>query len=135
MPKPDEDHALPSKKAFIISGCPVKFQVLFPTLSSWTFLSLPYLLQHLECLFLCKAPQVVVYGFPQSNGESLSYLSLPGEAFIFGLPQCCPLCYDLKPPQALCSPCYLTMALSQGCLNTSFFFAQICSLQSLLISP
>lgn len=64
MPKPDEDHALPSKKAFIISGCPVNCKLYL--LAYLHGLSCPFssYLQYLECLSLCKAPQGYGLRFP-----------------------------------------------------------------------
>lgn len=55
--------------------------------------------------FPVQSPSGGALTFPQSSGESFSPLSLAGEALAFGLPQCCPLCYDLKSCQLLCFPC------------------------------
>lgn len=154
MSKPDEDHALPSKKTLIISGCPVTLQGVFPTLSSWTFLSLPYLPQYLECLSLCKAPQGDGLRFPPEQW-GVTLLSVPCRRGIcFCLWHCWPSYYNLKPPQVLRSPrssdhgrlagvSEYIFLVWWGFLEVlwvwvfffAFSFSWICSLQSLLGHP
>lgn len=76
MPKPDEDHALPSKKAFVISGCPVNCKLYL--LAYLHGLSCPFstYLQYLECLSLCKAPQGYGLHFPPEQWGAV-LLSVP----------------------------------------------------------
>lgn len=149
MSKPEEDHALPSENILIISGWPVTLQGVFPTLSSWTFPSLPYLPQYLECLSLCKAPEGGGLRFPPEQW-GVTLLSVPRRRGIrFCLPCCWPLYYNLKPLQVLHSLhssdrghltgvseyIFLVWFGFLGFFWIGFSFSQISSLQSLFVHP